>query len=131
MSESEIQGIVNQYRDWITPSTLLCGICLSVIIVSLTQEVFTKPLKTSVLLAFSAILFFLLNILYAFTRIEEIEHLNKNINADDGLLFILALAGIILTLLSITTLIFWKNKLLGICSLLFIFIAIYLFSLMV
>jgi hypothetical protein len=109
----EKNAITNQYRDWLIPVTLFTGIAASIFLYIITISPLTTILIVSAGLSILSIVLFILCLLYAVTRLEAIEYIEKGVKPDGGLLYMLGLLGIITFAASLAVLSFWKSIILG------------------
>jgi len=112
--ELEKRARINQYRDWLIPSIIFTGISASVFIYIISTPLLTTALIVSASLSILSIFLFILSYLYAVTRIEAIEYLEREADIGESLLFILVILGVLAFLGSLSILSFWKSITLGI-----------------
>ena len=119
MQNSELITAANYYRDWLTPSMLLAGLCVMVIIFALSRYHLTKSLWVSVFLGCGSVVSSFVTILYCATRIEETEIFEQGIQGGDGFLFTLIFLSMLFFLTSLNSAIFWRSKPLGVAGFVF------------
>ncbi len=110
------QNVARHYRDWIIPTTLLVGVCVSIILVIIGKQELKVLDDIAIISAFSGLVVLLVNMFWLFVRLEDIELHNKQIDATSGTPYALGLGGSFLILISIALLFFRAATWLGIVA---------------
>jgi uncharacterized membrane protein len=125
MSNNELylrEREVRVLRDWLIPSTLIIGICISIILYILTLNQITSLLKCSAIASLVSISLLAFNLLFIFGVLGKID-LDKYGEESPVSYFhatyIISLIGILAFMVSLSLLCFTRSLLLGyICAIL-------------
>jgi membrane-associated HD superfamily phosphohydrolase len=118
-------------RDWLIPSTLIIGICVSIILYIFSLNELTTLLKLSAIASLLSMMLLTYNILHLFMVIGDMEfsQYSKTVPTYyEGLTYILSLSGMLTFLLSICLLCFSRSILVGIVGSVMLLIMAFCFA---
>jgi len=108
---------VRVLRDWVIPSTLIIGICVSIILYIFALTELTKLLKASAIGSLLGVAFLIYNLLHIFGVLGSIEEYQKDPpDKEFYISYLFSLLGILAFMLSLSLLCLAKSLFLGVFS---------------
>jgi len=116
-SVSLLERKVRVLRDWVIPSTLIIGICISIILFVFSSTELTKLLKASAIALLLGVAVLVYNLLHIFGCLGFIEESQEDISdAYFHIAYIISLFGILAFMVSLSLLCLAKSLAIGIFS---------------